>query len=45
MKEDLEEKGEECEHEWEAIGRDSTGSHLELRCKKCGKKREIPLFP
>jgi len=37
-KESLEEKSEKCEHEWEAIGEKYGGTHLELQCKKCGKK-------
>jgi hypothetical protein len=35
----------ECEHEWEAVEVKHHGSHVELRCKKCGAKKEIELFP
>lgn len=36
----------ECKHDWEAIEK-TTGpyTYLEVRCKKCGEKKEIELFP
>jgi hypothetical protein len=42
-KESLEEKSEKCEHDWKTIG--ENGTHLQLQCKKCGKNKEIYLFP
>ncbi len=50
MKESLDEDQrsadeKECEHEWEAVGEKHSGTHLEMKCKKCGEKKEVALFP
>lgn len=35
----------DCAHEWKATDTKYMGSHLELVCVKCGKKKYIELFP
>ncbi|MEM4143317.1 MAG: hypothetical protein QW445_04155 [Candidatus Bathyarchaeia archaeon] len=36
---------EECDHKWEPTERTHHGSHLKLKCVKCGATKEIELFP
>jgi Fe2+ or Zn2+ uptake regulation protein len=35
----------ECAHEWKAIEETHRGTHVKLICVKCGKTKEIELFP
>ncbi|MGC8939292.1 MAG: hypothetical protein ACP5IM_01915 [Candidatus Bathyarchaeia archaeon] len=35
----------ECAHEWKAEGLTQDKSHVKLVCVKCGKTKEIELFP
>jgi len=38
-------KRDECNHEWKPMERTHQGSNLQLKCAKCGKTKEIELFP
>jgi|GEM_PF-705447 Fe2+ or Zn2+ uptake regulation protein len=35
----------ECDHEWKAVEETHHKTHIKLVCKKCGKTKEIELFP
>jgi len=38
-------KKKECKHEWKAIEETHHGAYVKLECVKCGKTKEIELFP
>ena len=41
----MSEDEEKCEHKWKAVGQTHNKSHVKLVCAKCGKTKEIELFP
>ena len=46
MKEEtMEKKREKCEHDWKQLGTKQGETFLELVCVKCGKKKDLDLFP
>lgn len=40
-----EETGDKCDHDWKPVERTHQGTHLQLKCTKCGKTKETYLFP
>lgn len=36
---------DESDHEWKPMERTHQGTHLQLKCAKCGRTKEIELFP
>jgi|YelNatPaOPRAMG01_1025707.scaffolds.fasta_scaffold05514_5 hypothetical protein len=43
--ENKKEQEAECPHEWKPVETTHHGSTLLLKCSKCGKTKEIELFP
>jgi hypothetical protein len=44
-KRNLKNAGENCDHNWKQLKTKQGETFLELVCTKCGKKKEIDLFP